>query len=307
MNSRLGPFLVGLGSLLWATDSIVRVPAIAKSDPAFLVFVEHLIGVFALIPILLLKSGSNLFQLGGMKNWLACLLVGAGGSAIALLLFTEAFQYLNPTLNILLQKTQPVAVVLIAYWFLKERPSRNFFKWAGVTIFACIILNVFESESPDLSPSPSPVRGILYSLGASLVWAISTVTGKRLLNEVEPLLATFWRFVFGLLTLCLILLFGSGFSKMDTLFMPEFRMTYLYLGLFPGVIAMWTYYSGMKHTSAATTTIVELIFPVGAILLNYYFLGTTLTPLQIVFALVLLLSVTQVSLLHGDERLPKHH
>ncbi len=301
MKPTLGPFLVGIGSLLWATDAIVRVPAIAKSDPAFLVFVEHLIGVLALIPILLFKSGTRLFQLGGLKNWLGCAFVGAGGSAIALLLFTEAFQYLNPTLNILLQKTQPVAVVLIAQWVLGERPSRNFFKWASVVVFACVVLNIFETPMPNFSPSPSPLKGVLFSLGASFIWAVSTVTGKRLLHQVDPLIATFWRFVFGLATLCVILHFGSGFSKLNTLFDPSVRLTYLYLGLFPGVLAMWTYYSGMKHTTAATTTIVELIFPVGAILLNYHFLGTILTPLQIVFTLVLLLSVTQISLIHGDE------
>jgi len=251
MKPTLGPFLVGIGSLLWATDAIVRVPAIAKSDPAFLVFVEHLIGVLALIPILLFKSGTRLFQLGGLKNWLGCAFVGAGGSAIALLLFTEAFQYLNPTLNILLQKTQPVAVVLIAQWVLGERPSRNFFKWASVVVFACVVLNIFETPMPNFSPSPSPLKGVLFSLGASFIWAVSTVTGKRLLHQVDPLIATFWRFVFGLATLCV--------------------------------------------------TIVELIFPVGAILLNYHFLDTILTPLQIVFTLVLLLSVTQISLIHGDE------
>ena len=295
MKSVLGPVLVGLGSLLWATDALVRVPAIAKSDPAFIVFVEHLVGVFALIPLLLLRTRGKLFLLGSIKNWIACFLVGAGGSAIALLLFTQAFQYLNPTLNILLQKTQPIAVVLMAQMALNERPGKNFRTWAGVAILACIILNLVEADSNGLSRSPAPLKGVLYSLAASLVWAVSTVVGKRLLTEVEPLIATFWRFLFGLLTLSFILWIGTGFSGMNTLFDPDYRLTYLYLGLFPGVIALWTYYSGMKRTSAATTTIVELIFPVGSILLNYFFLGTSLSLLQILFAFVLLFSVTRVS------------
>ncbi len=295
MRQSLGPVLVGLGSFLWATDALVRVPAIAKSDPGFIVFVEHLVGVFALIPILLFRARDALFGLGSLKNWLACLFVGAGGSAIALLLFTEAFQFLNPTLNILLQKTQPITVVMIAHWALNERPGRRFHLWAGVAIVACIVLNVVEAGSADLGHSPALLKGIFYSLGASLVWAVSTVVGKKLLTEVEPLIATFWRFLFGLITLSLILLYGSGFSKMDTLFDPDYRFTYLYLGLFPGVIALWTYYSGMKRTSAATTTIVELIFPVGSVVLNYFFLGSILSPLQITFTLVLLFAVTRVS------------
>jgi drug/metabolite transporter (DMT)-like permease len=185
--------------------------------------------------------------------------------------------------------------VLMAQMALNERPGKNFHTWAGLAILACIILNLVEADSNGLSRSPAPLKGVLYSLGASLVWAVSTVVGKRLLTEVEPLIATFWRFLFGLLTLSFILWIGTGFSGMNTLFDPDYRLTYLYLGLFPGVIALWTYYSGMKRTSAATTTIVELIFPVGSILLNYFFLGTSLSLLQILFAFVLLFSVTRVS------------
>jgi len=299
-RSALGPLLVGVGSLLWATDALVRVPAIAKTDPHFIVFVEHFVGVLALIPILFFRAPRNLFHLGSWKNWLACLIVGAGGSAIALLLFTEAFQFLNPTLNILLQKTQPIAVVLIAHWALGEKPGNQFYPWAGLALIACVILNLFDSDGANSATSAALGKGLLLSLGASLVWAVSTVTGKRLLDEVEPLVATFWRFVFGLLTLCLILSFDSGFSQMSTLLDPQFRTTYLYLGLFPGVIALWSYYAGMKRTTATTTTFVELLFPVGSIILNYFFLGSKLGPIQMVFSGVLLFSVTQISILSSS-------
>ena len=301
-RSWLGPFLVGVGSLLWATDALVRVPAIAKTDPNFIVFVEHLVGVLALIPVLLLRSPKSIFKLGSLKNWLACLMVGAGGSALALLLFTEAFRFLNPTLNILLQKTQPIAVILIAYWFLGEKPSRKFYPWAVLAIGACTALNFLDPEASGSDPSSTLGKGILLSLAASLVWAVSTVTGKKLLDEVEPLLATFWRFVFGLLTLSLILLLTPGNPPYHTLLAPEFRFTYLYLGLFPGVIAMWTYYAGMKKTTATTTTFVELIFPVGSIILNYFVLGSTLTLPQVIFSGVLLFAVTRLSLVGSESR-----
>jgi drug/metabolite transporter (DMT)-like permease len=128
------------------------------------------------------------------------------------------------------------------------------------------------------------------------------VTGKKLLDEVEPLLATFWRFVFGLLTLSMILMLSPGKAPYSTLLAPEFRFTYLYLGLFPGVIAMWTYYAGMKKTTATTTTFIELIFPVGSIILNYFVLGSTLTLPQVAFSGVLLFAVTRLSLVGSESR-----
>jgi drug/metabolite transporter (DMT)-like permease len=300
-KSWLGPLLVGIGSLFWATDALVRVPAIASQNPSFLVFVEHFIGVLVLIPWVFLRLGRKGFRLGSWSNWLACLIVGAGGSALALLLFTEAFQFLNPTLNILIQKTQPIAVVLIAYWILGEKPTRHFYLWAALALGACIALNVFESDSHNSSGNTSLTKGILLSLGASLVWAISTVTGKKLLLEVDPLLATFWRFVFGLLTLVIILLLDSTPTQWQGLWAPEYRWVFLYLGIFPGVLAMWTYYEGMKKTSATTTTFVELIFPVGSIILNYFFLGSRLNATQIALSAALLFAVTRISLLQTQE------
>jgi drug/metabolite transporter (DMT)-like permease len=298
-QSWLGPSLVGLGSLFWATDALVRVPVIASQDPNFIVFVEHFVGVLALIPFVLFKAGRGLFRLGSWWNWLACLIVGAGGSALALLLFTEAFQFLNPTLNILIQKTQPIAVVLIAYWILGEKPSKRFYAWATLALAACIALNVFESSESSAAGSSSLSKGVLFSLGASLVWAVSTVTGKKLLHEVDPLLATFWRFVFGLMTLLVILLLDANPTPWKGLWDPQYRGVFLYLGIFPGVVAMWTYYEGMKKTSATTTTFVELIFPVGSIILNYFFLGSRLSTLQVVLSATLLFAVTRISLLQS--------
>jgi drug/metabolite transporter (DMT)-like permease len=300
-KSRLGPLLVGLGSLFWATDALVRVPVIASQNPNFIVFVEHLVGVLILAPFVWFRAGRNTFKLGSVSNWLACLIVGAGGSALALLFFTEAFQFLNPTLNILLQKTQPIAVVVIAYGFLGEKPSKSFYPWAMLALGACIALNIFESESSGSTGSSALAKGILFSLGASLIWAVSTVTGKRLLNEVDPLLATFWRFVFGLLTLLGILAFDTNPIPWQGLWDPRYRWVYLYLGIFPGVLAMWTYYEGMKKTSATTTTFVELIFPVGSIILNYFFLGSRLSWTQVLFSGALLFAVTRISLLQSKE------
>ena len=41
------------------------------------------------------------------RRWLAVAFCGAGGSALATILFTASFHYVNPSVTILLQKLQP--------------------------------------------------------------------------------------------------------------------------------------------------------------------------------------------------------
>lgn len=95
----------------------------------------------------------------------------------------------------------------------------------------------------------------------------------------------------------------SGESMMGHLLDPQYRYAFLYLGIMPGILAMWTYYEGMEATSATVTTFVELLFPVGSIILNYFFLGAKLTPMQMVASLVLLFAVTRISMIQSGERL----
>jgi drug/metabolite transporter (DMT)-like permease len=48
----------------------------------------------------------------------ALLVIGIGASAVATMLFTQAFAYGNPTTPLLLQKLQPIIAILGAYVLL---------------------------------------------------------------------------------------------------------------------------------------------------------------------------------------------
>src|SRR5690349_6696754 len=93
-----GPLLVGLAACLWATDALVRYPAINKIDPTFIVFFEHLLGVLILAPWVYLKYQKQLFSLSP-GEWASALFCGVGGSALGTLFFTASFLYVNPSVS----------------------------------------------------------------------------------------------------------------------------------------------------------------------------------------------------------------
>ena len=296
----LGPLLVGIGASLWATDALFRFPAASRLDPAFIVFAEHLIALLILTPWVLLRYRRGLFQMS-ISQWCCAIFAGAAGSALATLFFTASFRYVNPSVAILLQKLQPILVITLASIFLGERPRRGFFGWALIAVAAGFVLS-FPDLRFDFLSSAVPggldlrSKGVLHSLAAAGIWAVSTIVSKVFIRAIEVDRAIFWRFAFGLLTLWLILFLQTSPVRWSGLWDPVNRTGLAYMAIVPGVIAMLSYYSGMRRTSASVTTLVELIFPVSAVILNAVFLKLPLNSIQVIAGMVLLFSVTRISL-----------
>jgi len=291
----LGPLLIACAAMLWATDALFRFPTVTSLDPTFVVFAEHLIDLIFLLPWVLLKHRKHLFKLNALE-WVSAVVIGVGGSAIASVFFTASFKYLNPSVVILLQKLQPVIVVLLAFIFLNERPRISFYGWALVSIFAGILLSFpdlrfdFNGDSVSLKS-----RGVIYALISASLWAVSTVAGKVLLKKRSPSVVTFWRFCFGFGALSTLLVLSKSSVPLSVVTQPHIAQALLYMGLIPGLIAMISYYGGLEKTQASIATFVELLFPVSAILLNTIFLKTPLSLTQVLAGLVLLFSVTMIS------------
>jgi drug/metabolite transporter (DMT)-like permease len=286
---------VSLAAFLWATDAVIRYPAISSIDPIFLVFVEHVLAVILLLPWVLLKHRDQLFSFN-FREWFSAVFSGMGGSALATVIFTASFYYVNPSVAVLLQKLQPVMVVIIAFLFLGERPERKFFFWGAIALAAGIILSFpdlnfgFLRDGLDIQS-----KGIRYAFGAALLWAASTVSGKALLIRTAPSLATFWRFVFGFIGLILVMILAKTPIHWNQFNSGSSLAALLYLSLIPGLFAMLIYYQGLARTRASVTTFIELIYPIGAVALNTAFLHTPLNAIQTAAAAALLVAVGMIS------------
>ena len=290
-----GPFLVALASFLWATDALVRYPAVGKTDPIIIVLFEHILVVFLLFPWVLRKYGKSLFSLSPTE-WLAAIFSGVGGSALGTVFFTASFSYVNPSVAVLLQKLQPIIVVIVAFLILGERPAKKFYGWGVVALIAGLILSFPDLNFQFLSDGVNlHSKGIQYAFAAAFLWATSTVSGKILLKRTPPASATFWRFAFGSIPLLGLLFLGSTSFPMEVLNSSSSLLTLLYLSLVPGLFAMLIYYTGLARTSASTTTFIELVYPIGAVILNTVFLHTPLDSVQTIAGGVLILAVAMIS------------
>ncbi|MEK7691571.1 MAG: DMT family transporter [Bdellovibrionota bacterium] len=296
LSSTRGPLFIAAGAALWATDALFRFPALSRVPAGVIVLIEHAFGVLLLLPLV---ARNPAYWLGlRPREWIAAFFVGSMGSALATLFFTTAFTLINPSVVILLQKTQPIFAISAAAFLLGERPTRSFYLWAPLAILAGAILSF-----PDLSfiqvlgeVNPS-TRGSVLALSAAALWGFSTVVGKKLLVRVEPEPATFARLLFGFLTLAVFVpvagLLGPTLEAIQT---PRFLWSAAYMGWIPGLAALWLYYRGLKQTPARIATIVELVFPLTAVLVNWLVLDLTLSVVQLVAGALLLLAISRVSI-----------
>src|SRR5438477_9060126 len=119
-----GVVLISVAATLWGTDALIRRPLAHSTAPATIVFGEHVVLVALMLPVVLVALPA--LWRAGPRFVAAGIVIGAGSSAVATILFTQAFVEGDPVTPVVLQKLQPVVAVLAARVVLGERPRPRF-------------------------------------------------------------------------------------------------------------------------------------------------------------------------------------
>jgi drug/metabolite transporter (DMT)-like permease len=277
--------LVALGSALWGTDTVLRLPLTAHLASATIVFYEHLIICVIAIPVL--AGAREELRTWQWKHWLALLGIAWGGSALATVLFTEALSRGNPTTAILLQKCQPLFTFLLAGPLLGERLTRRHWGYLAAGASGAWLVSFGANGGvTGLLPAIPRVEATaaLLALGASALWGTSTVLGRFLSPQSSFPTVTALRFV-----VALPMLFAITQLTGVALPVPNSNetMRLVTMALVPGLAALLLYYRGLQGTPAALAAIAELCFPTTALILNWLFLNQHPAALQIAGFLVI--------------------
>jgi drug/metabolite transporter (DMT)-like permease len=281
-----------LACTCWAFDTYWRYPLLQSGISAItIVFYEHLI-LALIFTILNFKNFQKIKNLT-LETLFYFLVVGGVGSALATISFTKAFEYLNPSVVIILQKLQPFCVILFARIFLKESWSKKFLIWASLAIFGSLFIsfydlkNYFESQffSVEQLLHQSSLKGYLFTILAVLGWSITTVMGKKLTNQNfnEKEIMT-GRFLVGFMVMIPLMV---SQPKLQVLSTSEYGSIGLMV-LISALIGMFLYYKGLKQITAKLSSIGELFFPLSASIINWALLGIELKPMHIVGGIILI-------------------
>ena len=282
-----GVAFVALAACLWGTDALFRRPLAQSTSATTIVFGEHVLLVAVTLPLLL--PALRAAFAAGWRYVAAAVAVGAGASATATILFTQAFVHGDPITPVVLQKIQPLIVVVGARIVLGEEPRRRF-AWFLIPALAGVWLIAFPQPWDVQAHGLTPV---LAALAAAALWAFGTVFGRFLARRLAFEHVTTLRFGFGLAAsaIALPLLGAPAYAGAhDSVWIA-------YLALVTGLLALALYYYGLRRTPATLSSLAELAYPLTAGIVGYAAFGAQLRWSQwlgvaIVAAVVMLLPTT---------------
>ena len=254
-----GVVLVSIAAAMWGLDGLIRKPLSHSTSPATI--------LVALTLPLLVPALLALWR-AGPRYLLAGILIGAGASAIATILFTEALFHGDFITVLVLQKAQPLVAVAGAWLVLGEQP-RPRFAWFLLPALAGIWLIALVHP---LAPHAQGLTPIVESLGAAALWGMGTVLGRYLSRRLEFQQVSTVRFAFGLIASAAALpIVGDKAlaSVHDSLFIAL-------LALVTGFLALGLYYYGLRRTPALIAALGELAFPVTAAVVGIYVFNSNL-------------------------------
>lgn len=295
--TRFGPWYVAFAALLWAVDAPFRKYLTGDLTSTTIVFMEHIV----IAPFALWLLWGQVKQLAkfSFKEWASVVFIALGGSALATILFTQSFHYVNPSVSILLQKVQPFIAIALAALLLKEKMTKRFWLWALVGIFGAYLITFPELKISGLQFSGGTL-GVLAALGAAFFWAGSTVAGRFMLEKASFQLMTGLRFLGALFFLFLIALYYGRVGEIGTATSTDWLYVAI-IAILAGLISLFIYYKGLQYTRASVATIAELAFPFSAVIINWIFLDAPLSFGQIAGGIVLLAALVGLSRVNEKE------
>lgn len=288
-----GTVAISIAAIMWGFDGVVLTPRLWNLDVIYVVFILHLLP-FVVMNLFLFSQYRHL-KTFVRQDFITFFFIAFFGGAIGTIaivkaLFLVNFQHLSVV--VLLQKLQPIFAIFLAAILLKEKIRPNFALWAGLAIVSSYFLT-FGLGAPSISTDRNTIYAALFALLAAFSFGSSTVFSKKVLQNHNFVTATFFRYGFTVfIMLILVALFGKfGQFAQST---PGNWLFFIIIGLTTGSGAIFIYYYGLRRVRAIVATISELLFPLSAILFDYFINDSLLSPVQLVSAAIMVFAIIKL-------------
>jgi drug/metabolite transporter (DMT)-like permease len=282
---KLGSVALIVAALLFSVDGLLRRHLFTLPAPV-IVFYEHAFGFLILAPFIVfsLKAFRQLTR----KQWYAITGVSFLSGAVGTILYTAALgrvQFIPFSVVVLLQQLNPVFAIGAAGLLLREPLTKRFFGLAAIALAAAYVVT-FPHLSVNLSTGNGTLIAAIMAVGAAAAWGTSTAFSKYALKDTSTLHITALRFaITPFFAMLFVLLSGSAHS-LGAITLSQFK--YLVAITFStGMVALLIYYFGLKRILASRAALLELAWPLSAVLVGFIWLHQGLTWTQGIAGVVL--------------------
>ncbi|MET3504707.1 DMT family transporter [Halalkalibacter oceani] len=263
------PYLLLTLAMVFFSGNFIVGKAFAGEVPPFtLAWARFLIGTVVLLPLCYKTLIRN------RQLWLDKWLPLTGIAFFGVFLFNVALYvsvHYTTTINAsIVDALTPAVAAVLGYFFLKERLT--LIQSSGVILSFCGILLLLSGGSLAVLRSLSFNIGDLIMLAGIICWAIYSILIKLYGHEYPVIAGLVMTFIIGVLMLFPFVLYewraGLPFSfKLATI------GAFLYVGIFPGALALLCWYRGVAAIGPSKASIFFNLVPVFTTLFAIVLLG----------------------------------
>lgn len=284
--------------MMWALCYPLIKLSTAYAPVMLTAFLRALLAGFVLIVIAFLSSRPIP---KGYRVWTYISIIGLSATSLGLWGMFYAGSMINPGLATVVNNTQPFIAGILGWFFLKERMTAVPLI-GSVIAFTGIITISFDSMTQS---EKHVLMGVAFVLVASFGVAVSNVLLKKVAGHVDVLFAMGFQLLIGAIPLGVLAFFSFNPDslnwKMDYTFI---LLTLTSLGTaIPFILWFWL----MQHAPLFKLNVYTFLTPVFGIYLGHTFFSESLTSMQWIGTVLIIVAIFLVTVLNGKTRTERQH
>ena len=261
-----------LSMLIFGTNGIlVHHISLASSQ---IILMRTLIGGLLLTLIVLLRGG---FDRAGIRADLLPLLLGGSVLGLNWVALFEAYRQLNVSLATLIYYVGPILVLLFSPLLFREKLNSR--KITSVVLVAIGLVCI----SGSIALRGMSMRGLLTAVVSALFYAAVIIFNKRITHTGGLQTAALeLDIAFVIVLIYMMLTVGPPHPAVSDI--PWIAV----IGLINTGLAYLLYFSGLQKLPAQSAALISYVDPVSALVFSALFLHETMTPVQILGAVLII-------------------
>ncbi|MDY6788235.1 MAG: DMT family transporter [candidate division WOR-3 bacterium] len=253
--------------------------------PMLMTFCRFSLASLFLLPFFISRK-ENMIKLRetSVRELAVISLIGILNVVLSMGLLQIAVHRGNASIPAIMISSNPLFIYIILFAWGLERDKFVLMRIiAGIIGISGIIL--FN----DHSSLDNPLPALIFSIGASMIFAVYTILARKYVMKYGNLFVTTISFIAGSLIYIPLILIFEGFTT--ALFTHPNPLILLYMGIVVTGAGYLSYFKGLKSVKASRGSIVFFLKPAFALIFSIILLGESINYIQAVFLILIILSL----------------
>ncbi|WP_373897233.1 DMT family transporter [Haloimpatiens sp. FM7315] len=249
-------------------------------DSIGLLTIQYIFAIIIMFSLILIKNKKEIKV--SRKSLINLAILGVFGNTFMTVFYYISFEYLPVPLVTILLYTYPIMVFFYSVLFSREKVTTKKIIAVIMAFLGCILsLNLFNGTMN------YSLIGIIYGLLCAVFYAFMNIFIEKKLDKVPPLTINAYSTLFSLIALLIYspLTYGT-ISKLNL----QGIVIVIILAVFCEVIPLTLLYGAINRIGALRVSIIANLEVPSAIVLSFVFLNETISMIQIVGIILVILA-----------------